>query len=45
VEDGLQAALDELRRYEAAAQAGATITVKRADDASAILWSPENTLL
>jgi hypothetical protein len=45
VEDGLQAALDELRRYEAAAQAGATTTVKRADDASAILWSPENTLL
>ncbi len=35
---GLQAALDELRRFEAAAQAAASTSVKRADDASAILW-------
>jgi len=41
MERGLQAALDELRRYEAAAQAVATTTVKRADDASAILWRAE----
>lgn len=38
LEHGLQAALDELRRHEAAAQAAAMATVKRADDASAILW-------
>jgi len=38
MERGLQAALDELRRYEAAAQASSSTTVKRADDASAILW-------
>lgn len=36
--NGLQAALDQLRRHEAAAQAAASTTVKRADDASAILW-------
>lgn len=37
---GLQAALDELRSYEAQAQAAAAAadSVKRADDASAILW-------
>jgi len=34
---GLQAALDALRRHEAA-QVEAAIAVKRADDASAILW-------
>lgn len=36
--EGLQPALDQLRRYEAAAQAAASTSVKRADDASAILW-------
>jgi len=36
-EQGLQAALDALRRHEAA-QVAAAIAVKRADDASAILW-------
>lgn len=35
---GLQPALDELRQYEAAAPASASSSVKRADDASAILW-------
>lgn len=37
---GLQAALDELRSFEAQAQAkaAAASSVKRADDASAILW-------
>lgn len=45
MEHGLQAALDQLRRHEAAAQAGASTTVKRADDASAILWSPKNARL
>ncbi|WP_288381948.1 protein phosphatase 2C domain-containing protein [uncultured Massilia sp.] len=37
-EHGLQAALDELRRYETAARAGAAPVVKAADDASAVLW-------
>lgn len=41
LEHGLQAALAELRDYEAQAQAGASTTVKRADDASAILWSAQ----
>lgn len=36
-ERGLQAALDALRRHEAA-QVAAALAVKRADDASAILW-------
>lgn len=36
-EAGLQAALDELRHFEAT-QATSARTVKRADDASAILW-------
>jgi hypothetical protein len=36
-ERGLQAALEELRRHEAG-QVAAAIAVKRADDASAILW-------
>lgn len=35
---GLQAALGELRAYEAQMHASASTTVKRADDASAILW-------
>lgn len=37
---GLQAALDELRRFEAQAPgaAAASASVKRADDASAVLW-------
>lgn len=37
---GLQAALDELRRFEAqaAGPAAASESVKRADDASAVLW-------
>ncbi|RZA36373.1 MAG: hypothetical protein EOP92_05720 [Lysobacteraceae bacterium] len=35
---GLQAALAQLRRHEAAAQAAASTSVKGADDASAILW-------
>ena len=37
---GLQAALDELRGFEASAQATATAagSVKCADDASAVLW-------
>lgn len=38
MEHGLQAAVKELRRFEAAAQASASSSVKRADDASAILW-------
>lgn len=38
LEHGLQAALAQLRGHEAAAQAAAPATVKRADDASAILW-------
>ncbi len=38
VERGLQAGIDELRDFEAQAQTGAATTVKRADDASAILW-------
>lgn len=38
IEHGLRAALDELRGYEAAARATASTSVKRADDASAILW-------
>lgn len=38
IEHGLQAALDALRRHEALAQAADSTTVKRADDASAILW-------
>lgn len=38
---GLQAALDGLRAYEAAALAGTSTSVKRADDASAILWHAE----
>lgn len=37
VEQGLQAGLDELRAHEAV-QATASKSVKRADDASAILW-------
>jgi hypothetical protein len=45
MEHGLQAALDELRDYEAAAQATAATTVKRADDASAILWHADSTPL
>lgn len=36
-ERGLQAALEELRRHEAA-QMAAAMAVKRADDATAILW-------
>ena len=38
---GLQAALDQLRAHEAAMQAAASVSVKRADDASAILWRAE----
>lgn len=40
IERGLQSALDELRSFEAntQAQAAAECSVKRADDASAILW-------
>lgn len=37
-EHGLQAAVEELRLFEAAAQASDSRSVKRADDASAILW-------
>jgi hypothetical protein len=40
-EHGLEAALDALRRHEAAARAGGSVTLKRADDASAILWGPD----
>lgn len=40
VEHGLPAAPDELRRFEADALAAST-TLKRADDASAILWSKD----
>lgn len=39
MEEGLQAGLDQLRSHEAAARATATMSVKRADDASAILWN------
>ncbi|MBQ5945970.1 hypothetical protein [Massilia sp. ST3] len=35
---GLGAVLDELRAYERASFGGAALAVKRADDASAILW-------
>ncbi|QOY92567.1 hypothetical protein IM543_13150 [Massilia sp. UMI-21] len=38
MEHGLPAALDVLRRHEAHMQDAAATTVKRADDASAILW-------
>jgi hypothetical protein len=41
VEHGLQAAIDGLRRYESAARAATSATLKRADDASAILWRAE----
>lgn len=37
-EHGLGTALAQLRRHETAAHTGAAATVKRADDASAILW-------
>jgi hypothetical protein len=42
-EDGLQAALAQLRAHEAAAQAAGPAVVKRADDASAILWRGAST--
>ena len=38
LERGLQAAHDQLRRYELEATRTATTALKRADDASAILW-------
>lgn len=38
MEHGLQAALAQLREHEAASQAVAPAVVKRADDASAVLW-------
>lgn len=38
IEHGLEAALAQLREHEAAACAAAVAVVKRADDASAILW-------
>jgi len=38
IERGLEAAVTDLRSHEAAARAAAPLAVKRADDASAILW-------
>jgi len=40
IKHGVQAALGELRSYEAAARSSSVAVVKAADDASAVLWCP-----
>ncbi|WP_229455220.1 hypothetical protein [Massilia sp. KIM] len=40
-EAGLNAVLEELRAFESGSVAGGALTVKRADDASAVLWLPD----
>lgn len=42
--DGVQAALDQLRQHEAAARSARAAVVKQADDASAVLWRPDQAL-
>lgn len=41
VSAGLNAVLEELRSFESGSMAGGALTVKKADDASAVMWQPD----